>query len=126
MHAEAGLDRPFAPAARRERRMRSAAASDAVYHGVAWAAGLAGIAIPVGILGYLLWFGIAALTPEFLFSPPRGSSLDGAGGIWPAIKGSFALVGIGLALALALGMGGGIYLAEFNRSQRLERVARFC
>jgi phosphate transport system permease protein len=126
MSANLEFDIRFQPAARRRRLGRSTAASDALYRGVAWVAGLTGIAIPVAILAYLLWFGCATLTPEFLFSPPRGSSLDGAGGIWPAIKGSFALVGIGLALALAFGVGGAIYLAEFNQSPRLERVTRFC
>ena len=112
--------------ARCARVARGTRLSDALYHAIAWAAGLTGMLIPVAILVYLAWFGVSALTPEFLFSPPRGSSLDGAGGIWPAIKGSFALVGIGLTLALAFGIGGGVYLAEFNTAPRLERVARFC
>ncbi len=111
---------------RRSRSVRRAGASDALYRGTAWAAGLISMAIPVAILAYLTWFGIGALTLEFLFSPPRGSSLDGAGGIWPAIKGSVALVGIGLAMALVFGIGGGIYLAEFNTSVRVERATRFC
>lgn len=106
--------------------VRRTRVSDALYRVFAWTAGLTGMLIPVAILVYLAWFGLSVLTPEFLFSPPRGSSLDGTGGIWPAIKGSFALVGIGLTLALAFGIGGGIYLAEFNASPRLERVARFC
>ena len=114
------LDARCAGVVRRTRR------SDALYRVIAWAARLTGMLIPVAILVYLSWFGLAVLTPEFLFSPPRGSSLDGTGGIWPAIKGSFALVGIGLTLALAFGIGGGIYLAEFNASMRLGRVARFC
>jgi phosphate transport system permease protein len=111
---------------RRGRARRHTWVSDALYRGVAWAAGLISMAIPIAILVYLAWFGLGALTLEFVFSPPRGSSLDGAGGIWPAIKGSFALVGIGLAFALSLGIGGGIYLAEFNASAWVERVTRFC
>ena len=102
------------------------ALSDAVYEIVAWVGGTVGIVIPVAILGYLLWHGAAALTPEFVFSPPTGSSLDGKGGIWPAVKGSLALVGLGLVFALALGIGTGVYLAELNKSAALERIARFC
>jgi phosphate transport system permease protein len=113
-------------AARDTRRARRTETSDILYRVAAWIAGGIGVAIPVAILAYLGWHGFAALTPEFLFSVPRGSSLDGSGGIFPAIKGSLALVGLGLVPALLLGIGGGIYLAEFNRSQRLEHLARFC
>jgi phosphate transport system permease protein len=102
------------------------ALSDTLYEIVAWAGGLIGVAIPVAIMGYLIWHGAAALTPEFVLTPPTGSALDGKGGIAPAIKGSLGLVGLGLAFALTLGVGAGVYLAEFNRSERLERIARFC
>lgn len=106
--------------------LRSSSLSDHCYVLVAWLAGGLGVLLPVAILLYLAWHGLAALTPEFLFTPPTGSSLDGKGGIFPAIKGSLALVGLGLVPALLLGIGGGIYLAEFNHSPRLERAARFC
>lgn len=102
------------------------AASDLAYHALAWVAGGIGMLIPIAIFLYLLWHGLGAVTPEFLFSPPSGGSLDGKGGIWPAIAGSLALVGYGLIPALLLGVGGGIYLAEFNRSPALEHGARFC
>lgn len=97
-----------------------------MYCALAWSAGAFGVLVPAAIIGYLVWHGLAAVTWEFLFSVPRGSSLDGTGGIWPAIKGSLALAGLGLAFALPFGIGGGIYLAEFNRSAAVERVARFC
>lgn len=114
------------PTARTKRPALHTELSDTLYRTAAWCAGGIGVAIPLAILVYLAWHGFSAITSEFLFSPPRGSSLDGKGGIWPAIKGSLALVGLGLVPALLLGIGGGIYLAEFNRSQRLERAARFC
>lgn len=100
--------------------------SDALYRAAAWIAGAIGVLIPAAILVYLAWHGAAAITPEFLLAPPSGSSLDGKGGILPAIKGSLALVSLGLVPALALGVGGGIYLAEFNRSATVEHAARFC
>ena len=108
------------------RTTRRTELSDTLYRTAAWCAGGIGVAIPLAILAYLAWHGFSAITSEFLFSPPRGSSLDGKGGILPAIKGSLALVGLGLVPALLLGIGGGLYLAEFNRSQRLEHAARFC
>jgi phosphate transport system permease protein len=108
------------------RRAQATQTSDVLYRAAAWIAGGIGVGLPVAILAYLAWHGLAALTPEFLLSVPRGSSLDGTGGIWPAIKGSLALVGLGLVPALLLGIGGGVYLAEFNRLQVLEHAARFC
>ncbi|HEV7800979.1 MAG TPA: ABC transporter permease subunit [Burkholderiales bacterium] len=104
----------------------STALSDAVYCWVAWIGGSLGVLVPLAIVGYLAWHGLSAITPEFLFDPPRGSSLDGKGGIWPAITGSLALVGLALGISLSLGIGAGIYLAEFNRSPQVERISRFC
>src|SRR5688500_16416875 len=106
--------------------LRATAASDVLYRAAAWIAGGVGVLIPVAILAYLAWNGLAAVTTDFLLTPPTGSSLDGKGGILPAIKGSLALVGLGLIPALLLGIGGGVYLAEFNRSQGFEHAARFC
>ena len=106
--------------------LRATAASDALYRAAAWIAGGVGVLIPLAILAYLAWNGLAAVTADFLLTPPTGSSLDGKGGILPAIKGSLALVGLGLIPALVLGIGGGVYLAEFNRSQGFEHAARFC
>jgi phosphate transport system permease protein len=126
MSADLNLDLGVEAAARHRRTLRRTATSDVLYRGIAWGAGLVSMAIPIAILAYLAWFGLGAVSLEFLFSPPRGSGLDGTGGIWPAIKGSLGLVGIGLALALAFGVGGGLYLAEFNRSAWVERVSRFC
>ena len=102
------------------------AASDFLYGASAWVGGCIGMLIPIAILGYLAWHGLSAVTPTFLFEPPTGSSLDGGGGIWPAIKGSIALVGLGLCVALTFGIGAGTYLSEFNRSPVIERVSRFC
>jgi phosphate transport system permease protein len=104
---------------------RAGAWSDLAFRAVAWAAGGVGMLIPLAIVGFLAWHGLNAVSLDFIFGLPAGSGLDGKGGIWPAIAGSVALVGLGLTMALALGLGGAVYLAEFNRSARLERVARF-
>jgi phosphate transport system permease protein len=105
---------------------RKCARSDAGYRLLAWTAGGIGTLIPLAIVGFLAWHGIEAATPAFVFGLPAGSGLDGKGGIWPAVAGSLSLVGLGLVLALALGVGGALYLAEFNRSLHVERIARFC
>lgn len=107
-------------------RLHRTAISDLIYHGVAWLTGGIGALVPIGIFAYLLWNGWSAVSWDFLVSPPSGGSLDGRGGIGPAVAGSLALVGCGLVPALLLGIGGGIHLAEFNRSPLVESVARFC
>jgi len=99
--------------------------SDRIYLALAWVAGVLGCLAPVGIFAYLLVNGIGTLTPEFVLGAPR-SALDGGGGIWPAIKGTLALVGLGLCGAFPLAIGAAAYLAEFNRSPRVEAAARFC
>jgi phosphate transport system permease protein len=104
---------------------RASVWSDRVFRAVAWTAGGIGMLIPIAIVGFLAWYGLKAVSAAFVFGLPSGSGLDGKGGIWPAIAGSVALVGLGLTMALTFGLGGAIYLAEFNRSARLERVARF-
>jgi phosphate transport system permease protein len=76
------------------------------------------------VVGYILWQGAPAISWEFLTAMPR----DGmrAGGIWPAIVGTFYLT-LGTAIfAVPLGIGAAIYLSEYapdNRWTRLIRLA---
>ncbi len=95
-----------------------------VYYCLVWASGILGILLPVVIVIYLLINGAASLNPTFLFDRPRGNPLGSAGGIFPAIIGSFALTGIGLIIALPMAIGAALYLAEFSTSERLNTNAR--
>ena len=76
------------------------------------------------VVGYIVWQGAPAISWEFLTGFPR----DGmrAGGILPAIVGTFWLtLGTGLT-AVPLGIGAAVYLAEYapdNRWTRLIRIA---
>jgi phosphate transport system permease protein len=89
-----------------------------------WLAGLVGILIPAGITLHLLVNGEKLLDPAFLLDRPRGTPLGSAGGILPAIAGSFALGSLGLLIALPLAMAGALYLSEFSRSARVTHGAR--
>jgi phosphate transport system permease protein len=104
---------------RRDRRL-----ADAAYLAAVWLAGIVGILLPLCIGGYLLANGGKLLEPTFLVDRPRGTPLGSAGGILPAIKGSFALAGIGLAIAFPTAVAGALYLSEFSPSPRLNRAAR--
>ncbi len=82
-------------------------------------------ALPViAVIVYILVRGIPSISWEFISSMPR----DGmrAGGIFPAILGTFYLT-LGTAIfAVPLGVAGGIYIAEYsadNRATRLIRIA---
>ena len=82
-------------------------------------------ALPViGVIAYILVRGAPAISLEFLTQMPR----DGmrAGGILPAIIGTFYLT-LGTAIfSVPLGVAAGIYIAEYapdNRATRLIRIA---
>ncbi len=76
------------------------------------------------LVGYVLLQGAPAISPEFLTGFPQ----DGmrAGGILPAIVGTFWLTVGTAAVAVPIGVGAAIYLAEYapeNRRTRAIRIA---
>lgn len=104
-----------APAVRRDR----------VFTVLAWTLGAIGFLLPIGIILYLLVGGLHVLSWTFLTALPAGFPLGTDGGVWPAIQGSFALVGLGLAIAFPLALAGAIHLAEYAASARPVRLIRF-
>ena len=88
---------------------------DQLFHFILWVCGLIGFLLPVLIIGYLLIHGSHSLSWAFLFDHPRGMPLGTAGGIGPAIQGSFALALCGLLMSFPFAFAGGIYLAEYGR-----------
>lgn len=80
-------------------------------------------AVPViGIIVYIIVRGAPAISWEFLTAMPR----DGmrAGGIYPAIIGTFYLT-LGTAIfSVPLGIAAGIYIAEYAADNRLTRLVR--
>lgn len=87
-------------------------------------AAIATVAPILLIVAYVVAQGWPAISAQFLTAAPT----DGmrAGGIWPAIVGTFWLtLGTG-AVAVPLGVGAAIYLSEYapeNRATRLIRIA---
>ncbi|HOI12204.1 MAG TPA: phosphate ABC transporter permease PstA, partial [Methanoculleus sp.] len=84
------------------------------------------VAIVIAALGVILFEivvnGAGAITWEFLTGSPR--DLGRAGGIFPAIVGTFYLVGGALAVALPLGIATAIYLIEYTADTALTRSIR--
>ena len=73
-----------------------------------------------GILFVIVYKGIWAINWEFLTMPHR--RLGQAGGISTAIMGSFWMVLGAMIISSPLGIGAAIYLHEYSRSQRLNRL----
>ncbi|MDP3237097.1 MAG: phosphate ABC transporter permease PstA [Myxococcales bacterium] len=69
------------------------------------------------VLAVLVYRGAPALSLDFLLSPPRAGMT--AGGIFPAIVGTFYLVGLSLLVSVPLGVMGAVYLTEYARPGRL-------
>ncbi len=74
------------------------------------------------VVGWIIAQGISAITPEFLTTAPREGMR--AGGIWPAIVGTFWLT-IGTAIfSVPLGVAIAIYLSEYARDNTFTRLIR--
>ena len=73
-----------------------------------------------GILFAIVYKGIWAISWEFLTEPHR--RLGQAGGISTAIMGSFWMVLGAMIVSSPLGIGAAIYLHEYSRSERLNRL----
>jgi phosphate transport system permease protein len=73
-----------------------------------------------GILFAIVYKGIWAINWEFLTEPHR--RLGQAGGISTAIMGSFWMVLGAMIVSSPLGIGAAIYLHEYSRSERLNRL----
>jgi len=79
------------------------------------------IVIPVLLIIWLIISkGWSALSLEFLFTMPRNGMR--AGGIFPAIVGTFYLVITSIAFSLPIGVAAAIYLSEYAKDNLLTRI----
>ncbi|WP_432734624.1 phosphate ABC transporter permease PstA [Maridesulfovibrio sp. FT414] len=85
------------------------------------AAALNGIALLI-ICGFVLYYGLPAMSWEFLTEAPRNSMTEG--GIFPCIVGTIVLSYGALFIALPWGVATAIYLNEYATSPRLVRIIR--
>ncbi len=88
------------------------------------AAGLAALAFGLITLGVLLADvladGLTRLSWSFLTSYPSRRPADA--GIYPALAGSVFLIGLTALLAIPVGIAAAVYLEEYGRGTRLERL----
>ena len=85
------------------------------------AAVINGLALII-ICGFVLYYGLPAMSWEFLTESPRNSMTEG--GIFPCIVGTIVLSYGALLLALPWGIATAIYLNEYATSPKLVRIIR--
>lgn len=85
---------------------------------VAWSV----ILLVLAIIGFIFLKGYSAISLEFLTDMPRQGMK--AGGIFPAIVGTVALVLGTIIFALPLGVGAAIYMTEYSKKGKLYRMIR--
>lgn len=76
----------------------------------------------IAVVIYVIYLGAPAMSWEFIFSMPA----DGmkAGGIWPAVVGTFYLT-VGTAIfSVPLGVAASIYLSEYAKDNKLTQTIR--
>ena len=79
------------------------------------------------VISYVLIKGASYINLETLILEPEppGDDLLSAGGIGPAITGTFIMTLIASIISIPVGVGGGVYLAEYSKSGRFARFIRF-
>jgi phosphate transport system permease protein len=92
----------------------------------AWFCGLMLTAAVAGLLGYVAVKGAGSLSTSLFFgdTAPMDALLlhrPVFDGIWPAMVGTLALVGLSISIAIPVGVAAGIYMAEFA-SQKIKAV----
>ena len=79
------------------------------------------------VISYVLIKGGSYINLETLILEPEppGDDLISAGGIGPAITGTFIMTLIASFISIPIGVGGGIFLAEYSKSGRFANFIRF-
>lgn len=85
-----------------------------------WASMTLPLALLALLLGDVVIDGAARIDWDFLTGLPSRHGLDA--GIWPAIVGSFYLIGLTGLLAIPLGVGTAVYLEEYGAKNRLASI----
>ena len=79
------------------------------------------------VISYVLIKGGSYINLDTLILEPEppGDDLLSAGGIGPAITGTFIMAAIASLISIPVGVGGGIYLAEYSKSGNFAKFIRF-
>ncbi len=89
-----------------------------------WASRLAVIfcgALLTALLGVIVWKGVSAISPSFLFTPARNFGAEG--GILYQILGTLLLISVAALLCFPVALGTAIFRSEYLKSARLQRLS---
>jgi phosphate transport system permease protein len=89
---------------------------------VLYAIALVIVLILFGLLGYILYHGLARVNLQFITSPPE--MMKAGGGIGPQLFNSLYLLVLTMIITIPLGLGAGIYLAEYAPQNKLTDMIR--
>ncbi|MHB9031835.1 MAG: phosphate ABC transporter permease PstA [Anaerolineae bacterium] len=79
---------------------------------VLWLAGAVAVAALVTVVGYVVWQGVRAITPDFILQAPQGG-ISGDGGISTTLVTTLYLVLLTVGIATPLGVAAAIYFVEY-------------
>lgn len=91
--------------------------------GVLWSAALITVAMLAIIILYVVVKGIGVISPEFIFTWPRGVNAEG--GIWPTIVSTLYVTGLAMLITTPIAVLAAVYLAEYAKQGRTVRVIRY-
>lgn len=106
----------------RKARIRNARLVESAMRVITGACLIGTMALTLVILATIFVRGLPSISAEFIFAMPRSNMT--AGGIWPAIVGTFWLVVGTAAFAVPIGVGTGVYLAEYAKRGAMTRIIR--
>lgn len=96
--------------------------ADKIATALFWAGALVVIVILGSMIGYILYHGGKSISWDFLVKPPQ--VIRAGGGIGPQIFNSFYLLVLSMAFTVPFGILGGVYLAEYARTNRWTEAIR--
>lgn len=102
----------------------SAKLKDRIWTGILYAISSFVVLLLVALIGYILFKGLGALSPSFLFGDPKVG--EAGGGIGPQLFNSFYMLIVSLLITAPFGIGAGIYLAEYAKEGKILNIIRLC
>jgi phosphate transport system permease protein len=105
------------------RERMNKAVTNRIALGVIWLAAVATVGALGTILLYVLVNGIGQITPEFIFTAPRGVNMEG--GVWPMIQATLYVTALAMLITTPIAVLAAVYLAEYAVQGRLVSTIRF-
>jgi len=97
---------------------------DVVLGSLIWFSAAVTVIALIGIIGYILYNGLPAMTIDFLTST-YSASKNGSKGILPMIINTLYIIVVSLVIGTPVGIGSAIYLTQYAKQGRLVKLIRF-